>query len=85
LSVDNHRFLVDGDMVTHHMTIRGRHVASTMPLLAGIEPTGREVSWTFIDLWRVAQGKIVEHWACRDDLGLLVQIGAWPPPARRSS
>jgi len=27
----------------------------------------------------VVDGQIVEHWACRDDLGLLHQIGAWPP------
>ena len=50
-----------------------------MPLLAGTEPTGVEVSWTFIHIWRVEDDRIVEHWACRDDLGLLHQIGAWPP------
>ena len=50
-----------------------------MPLLAGTAPTGVEVSWTFIHIWRVENGRIVEHWACRDDLGLLQQIGAWPP------
>jgi len=26
----------------------------------------------------VVRGQIVEHWACRDDLGLLRQVGAWP-------
>ncbi|MDQ3898225.1 MAG: ester cyclase, partial [Actinomycetota bacterium] len=29
-------------------------------------------------IWRVEDGKLVEHWACRDDLGLLHQLGAWP-------
>ncbi len=29
-------------------------------------------------LFRVSDGVIAEHWACRDDLGLLVQLGAFP-------
>jgi len=32
------------------------------------------VAWTFIHIWRVVDGTIVEHWACRDDLGLLEQL-----------
>jgi lactoylglutathione lyase len=43
-------------------------------LLAGEAATGRPAAWAFIHLWRVANGLIVEHWACRDDLGLLVQL-----------
>jgi len=31
-------------------------------------------AWTFIHIWRVADGIIVEHWACRDDMGLLEQL-----------
>ena len=76
---EHHHLLADGEFVTHHVTLRGVHQASTMPLLAGTEPTGQEVSWTFIHIWRVVDGQVVEHWACRDDLGLLHQIGAWPP------
>ena len=73
-----HQFIADGEFVANHVTVRGVHQASTMPLLAGTEPTGIEVSWTFIHIWRVVNDQIVEHWACRDDLGLLHQIGAWP-------
>jgi hypothetical protein len=28
--------------------------------------------------WRVQDGLIAEHRACRDDVGLLVQLAAWP-------
>jgi lactoylglutathione lyase len=77
--VDLHRIFGAADLVTVHMTMHGTHQASTMPLLTGIEPTGRSVAWTFIHIWRVAGGQIVEHWACRDDVGLLAQVGAWPP------
>jgi predicted SnoaL-like aldol condensation-catalyzing enzyme len=44
-----------------------------MPLLGGTEASGEPVTWTFIHLWRVADGTIAEHWACRDDMGLLLQ------------
>ena len=28
--------------------------------------------------FRIREGKIVEHWAVRDDLGLMKQLGAIP-------
>lgn len=78
-TIEHHRMIAEGEFVTHHMTMHGRHLASTMPLLAGIAPTGLDVTWTYIHIWRVVDGQVVEHWACRDDVGLLRQIGAWPP------
>jgi hypothetical protein len=41
--------------------------------------TGQDVAWEFVHIWRVQDGRIAEHWACRDDLGLLRQLGAWSP------
>jgi lactoylglutathione lyase len=78
-SIEHHQFIAEGDLVAHHMTMHGNHQASTMPLLAGVEVTNVDVAWTYIHIWRVANGQIVEHWACRDDVGLLRQVGAWPP------
>jgi lactoylglutathione lyase len=80
LEIENHHLVAEGDLVAHHMTLRGHHEGSTMPLLAGAVPSGAPVTWTFMHLWRVVDGQIVEHWACRDDRGLLRQVGAWPPP-----
>jgi predicted ester cyclase len=77
--IDHHHLVAEGDLVAQHMTMRGRHVGSTMPLLRGSPATHVDVAWTFMHLWRVVHGQIVEHWACRDDVGLLAQIGAWPP------
>ena len=73
-----HRVVAQDDLVVVHLTIHGRHVDSTMPLLAALPATGTAVAWDFIHIWRVAGGSIVEHWACRDDVGLLAQVGAWP-------
>ena len=75
LSVQQHHLIGDGDLVAQHLTLHGTHRASTMPLLAPVSPSGRAAAWrTFIHIWRVADGVIVEHWACRDDMGLVEQL-----------
>jgi predicted ester cyclase len=79
VAIEHHHLIAEGEFVAHHMTMRGVHRGSTMPLLTGVPATGAEVEWTYIHIWRVVDGKIVEHWACRDDVGLLRQVGAWPP------
>lgn len=79
IEVEHHRLIAEGDLVAHHMTMTGTHQASTMPLLAGVPVTHEPVAWTYIHIWRIADGRVAEHWACRDDVGLLRQVGAWPP------
>jgi predicted ester cyclase len=72
--LEQHHLIGEGDLVVHHVTMHGTHRASTMPLLADVQVTGRSAAWTFIHIWRVADGMLVEHWACRDDMGLLEQL-----------
>ena len=77
LTSEVHHLLADGDyLVALHLTLHGRHLDSTMPLLSGVPVSGVEISWTFLHLFRVADGLVVEHWTCRDDVGLLRQVGA---------
>jgi predicted ester cyclase len=48
----------------------------------GLEtPQGRRIAVELSHLFRVKNGRIVEHWAVRDDLGLMQQLGviAGPP------
>ena len=73
VTVEQHHLIGEGDLVAQHVTVHGRHRASTMPLLADAPVSDRQTAWRFIHIWRVADGMIVEHWACRDDMGLLVQ------------
>ena len=40
---------------------------------------GSKTSASWRDVIYMAGRQIAEHWACRDDVGLLSQIGAWPP------
>ena len=74
VTVEQHHLIADGDLVAQHLTLHGTHRGSTMPLLAGTAVSGCPAAWRFIHIWRVADGVIVEHWACRDDMGLLEQL-----------
>jgi steroid delta-isomerase-like uncharacterized protein len=46
----------------------------------GIPPTFKSAVITGINTWRMADGKAVEGWVSRDDLGLLRQLGVVPTP-----
>ena len=74
VTVEQHHLIGEGDLVAQHLTLHGVHRASTMPLLAGVAVSALPVAWTFMHIWRVADAMIVEHWACRDDLGMLEHL-----------
>ena len=69
-----HDIVSDGDKVALRVTMHGRHTGSLM----GQPPTGRSFSADHIHLFRVADGRIAEHWAQRDDLGMMRQLGLSP-------
>ena len=71
---EQHHLIGEGELVAQHLTLHGTHRGSTMPLLAGTPASGRPTAWEFIHIWRVVDGLVVEHWACRDDMGLLEQV-----------
>ncbi|HLI51815.1 MAG TPA: ester cyclase [Thermomicrobiaceae bacterium] len=41
-------------------------------------PTGKKLSWEGISIWRVADGKFVEHWDVDDLLGVVQQMRTQP-------
>lgn len=56
------------------------------PLNGVIPPTGRTFRVQQSHWFRVADGRIAEHWATRDDLSAMLQLGVIPrpgPPAAR--
>lgn len=75
LAVDEQ--VVAGNVVTTRWTARGTHAGE----LAGIAPTGREITVSGLTLTRLEGGTIVEQWTSWDRLGLLVQLGAVAEPA----
>ena len=40
----------------------------------GIEPTGKRIRFTSCDIFRVADGKILEHWGMGDIAGIVAQL-----------
>jgi len=70
-----HHVVASDDLVSVHLDLVGTHVRSSIPLLGAVVPCGRKVTWSFLHLFRVADGLVTEHWACRDDLGVLKQLG----------
>ena len=72
----DHRFDVehiaaDGETVAVLGTMVGTHEGELM----GLAPTGRRVATRQSHWFRVEEGKLSEHWAVRDDLGMMQQLG----------
>jgi steroid delta-isomerase-like uncharacterized protein len=68
--------IAENDKVVHRMAGTGTHRGAFL----GIPATGKRVTWSFIDIWRIANGKIVEHWVEADMMGMMQQLGLVPPP-----
>ena len=66
--------IAEGDKSSDRWTARATHVGE----YAGIPPSGKQGVMTGISLFRIADGKVVECWTSRDDLGLLQQLGVLP-------
>jgi steroid delta-isomerase-like uncharacterized protein len=64
--------IAEGDKVVARATGRGTHLGEYM----GIPPTGKRIKVSWIAIYRVANGKLAEHWQHIDELGLRQQLGA---------
>jgi predicted ester cyclase len=48
----------------------------------GISPTGKQVTWTGITIYRIADGKLQEGWGELDMLGMMQQLDVIPQPSQ---
>jgi predicted ester cyclase len=64
--------IAEGDKVLARWRSRATHLGGYM----GIPPTGKEVEFTGISVYRIEGNKIAESWTVEDELGLMRQIGA---------
>lgn len=64
-----------GDRYAMALKFSGVHTGDFM----GIPGTGRRVEVSHIHIFRVQDGKAIEHWGARDELTLLAQIGVFNP------
>ncbi|MGE0682475.1 MAG: ester cyclase [Candidatus Binatia bacterium] len=79
--------VVEGEWVTVRCTFSGTHQGmGRLPvnggLLVGVQPTGRFFEVQHIHMYQIQNGQIVEHFANRDDIGMMQQLGLLPsaPP-----
>ena len=85
LHYEIHHALTDGDLVAVNSTMNGRHVAQFVlyrddgEVDTAFPPTGKSFAMAQTHWFRIQGGKVIEHWAVRDDLGQAKQLG-WLPP-----
>ena len=64
--------LAEGDLVAGRWTARGTNTGRW----GGTEPTGKKAEFSGVNIFRFANGMVVEILNHRDDLGLREQLGA---------
>lgn len=74
LHIEIDELVQEGELVAMRARGHGTHQG----VFFGVEPTDRPVVSREINLSRVVDGRIVEHWAERNTLELMQQIGAIP-------
>ena len=69
--------IAEGDRIVVRWTNTGTHVDD----FAGIPATGRTFTIAGIDIYRVVDEQLCEHWHVIDQLGMLAQLGLLPQRA----
>lgn len=73
-----HEAIAEDDLVVLRWSLTGTHRGEFL----GIPPTGKTFVFRGIDMYRIQDSKIAEHWNVVDMLGFCQQVGALPRPAR---
>jgi steroid delta-isomerase-like uncharacterized protein len=78
LQVTIEELVAEGDKVGVRRSYAGTHRGE----LLGVPATGKQVRIGGISIFRLAEGKIAEHWEQLDRLALLQQLGVLPTPGQ---
>jgi len=68
--------ITDRDRVWARLKGRGTHLGPLM----GFSPSGKRIEIDVIDICRMENGRLAEHWGVADRMHMLQQIGAMPAP-----
>lgn len=72
----NELLIAEGDLVVMHGI---REATWQADAFRGTPtPKGKAIAVELVHIFRILNGKIVEHWAVRDDLGMMKQLGVIP-------
>ena len=64
--------IAEGDLVVARWTTEGTNTGQW----GDVPPTGKRARFSGVNIFRIAEGKVVELWNHRDDLGVMQQLGA---------
>jgi predicted ester cyclase len=71
-----HDIVADNDLVVCRLSHRVVHRSDwTSRIGTHAVPAGKVVTWDAMAMFRIRDGKIAEEWVCRDELGMLMQLG----------
>jgi len=70
----------EGDAVITKKTFTGTNEGEFM----GMPATGRRVSFQYVDIMRLRDGRIIDHWNVVDQLSWMMQLGLIPDPSDSS-
>ncbi len=71
--------IAEGDRIVARHTHHLKHVNEVF----GIPPTDQQLSVWGIDIFRLENGRIAEWWVLDDNLGMMEQMGVFPPPGEQ--
>jgi predicted ester cyclase len=74
--------VAEGDTVAVRVFSEGTNLG---PLNGVVPPTGKRFAARQSHWFRIADGKLAEHWATREDLPAMLQLGVVQPPGRPPS
>ena len=77
LLVTTEDLIAEGDKVVERWTQTQTHSGESF---MNIPSSGKAITFSGISIYRIADGKIVEHWANMDMFGMMAQMGAIPMP-----
>ena len=65
------RIIAEDDIVMLYATVTGTHSGEWM----GNPPTNNRLNYNVVDIFRIKDGKISDHWDVADTLALFTQVG----------
>ncbi len=65
--------LAEGDLVWVFNTLRGTHTGEGF---LGLAPTGNKIEYDVVDMFRLRDGKLCDHWDVADTKAFFLQLGA---------
>ncbi len=74
-----HDIIESGDRVVVRISHRAMGAGEFRSRIGVYNIKGKAVTWDAIAIFRIQNGKIAEQWVSRDELGILLSVGALKP------